>query len=134
MQKTGQIERTVDREFAEEEGRYRTLVSIAEQPPSRAQDGDSGRHLSTFVLLMKLCAAWRRRRTIFREMLKLTWTRCEVSGRVSCCRSGARSPFLMTLGAADDFCDLSNGIVADSYRRNYRPLLFYGQVERCKSG
>jgi hypothetical protein len=24
MQKTGQIERTVDREFAEEEGRYRT--------------------------------------------------------------------------------------------------------------
>ncbi len=48
MQKTGQIERTVDREFAEEEGRYRTLVSIAEQPPSRAQDGDSGRHLSHF--------------------------------------------------------------------------------------
>lgn len=26
MQKTGQIERTVDREFAEEEGRYRTCV------------------------------------------------------------------------------------------------------------
>jgi hypothetical protein len=24
MQKTGQVERTVDREFAEEEGRYRT--------------------------------------------------------------------------------------------------------------
>jgi amphiphysin len=24
MQKTGQVERTIDREFAEEEGRYRT--------------------------------------------------------------------------------------------------------------
>ena len=28
MQKTGQVERTVDREFAEEEGRYRTCVQI----------------------------------------------------------------------------------------------------------
>jgi len=28
MQKTGQVERTIDREFAEEEGRYRTYVSI----------------------------------------------------------------------------------------------------------
>ena len=27
MQKTGQVDRTVDREFAEEEGRYRTYVS-----------------------------------------------------------------------------------------------------------
>jgi len=26
MQKTGQVERTIDREFAEEEGRYRTYV------------------------------------------------------------------------------------------------------------
>lgn len=28
MQKTGQIERTVDREFAEEEGRYKTCVWV----------------------------------------------------------------------------------------------------------
>lgn len=28
MQKTGQIERTIDREFAEEEGRYKTCVGI----------------------------------------------------------------------------------------------------------
>jgi len=28
MQKTGQVERTIDREFAEEEGRYRTYVSF----------------------------------------------------------------------------------------------------------
>ena len=28
MQKTGQIERTVDREFAEEEGRYRVCVFV----------------------------------------------------------------------------------------------------------
>ena len=28
MQKTGQVERTVDREFAEEEGRYRVYVEI----------------------------------------------------------------------------------------------------------
>lgn len=28
MQKTGQIERTIDREFAEEEGRYMTCVGI----------------------------------------------------------------------------------------------------------
>jgi len=28
MQKTGQVERTIDREFAEEEGRYRTYVSL----------------------------------------------------------------------------------------------------------
>jgi amphiphysin len=28
MQKTGQVERTIDREFAEEEGRYRTSVMI----------------------------------------------------------------------------------------------------------
>ena len=29
MQKTGQVERTVDREFAEEEGRYRTYVRFS---------------------------------------------------------------------------------------------------------
>ena len=28
MQKTGQIERTVDREFAEEEGKYRVCVEL----------------------------------------------------------------------------------------------------------
>lgn len=28
MQKTGQVERTVDREFAEEEGRYRTYATL----------------------------------------------------------------------------------------------------------
>jgi len=28
MQKTGQVEKTVDREFAEEEGRYRTYVDL----------------------------------------------------------------------------------------------------------
>ena len=32
MQKTGQIERTVDREFAEEEGRYRTWVLVPVDP------------------------------------------------------------------------------------------------------
>ena len=31
MQKTGQVERTIDREFAEEEGRYRTYVYLDER-------------------------------------------------------------------------------------------------------
>lgn len=30
MQKTGQIERTVDREFADEEAKYKTYVSLVQ--------------------------------------------------------------------------------------------------------
>lgn len=33
MQKTGQVERTIDREFAEEEGRYRTWVAFFNPRP-----------------------------------------------------------------------------------------------------
>lgn len=47
MQKTGQIERTVDREFAEEEGRYRTYVSVGGIAMGVVQDswsfGDAAR-------------------------------------------------------------------------------------------
>lgn len=40
MQKTGHVERTVDREFAEEEGRYRTsaLLSTCTAPRQDAAD------------------------------------------------------------------------------------------------
>lgn len=48
MQKTGQIERTVDPEFAEEEGRYRTCVLYSSQSHYPSPD-DKLRGMSAYT-------------------------------------------------------------------------------------
>jgi hypothetical protein len=42
MQKTGQIERTVDREYAEEEAKYKAYVCTSTKPPTRLRHLGSG--------------------------------------------------------------------------------------------
>lgn len=66
LQKTGQIERTVDREFADEEAKYKTCVSPLFDPLRGALSDEQA------------CAGTRRNVRRCRRTVRAIWMQCEV--------------------------------------------------------